>query len=40
MIKKYIHYGNKTIYAIYYRVNGTVYYNLDFCSKVKLIIYK
>jgi len=40
MTKKYIRYKKCSIYAIYYRSNNTVYYNLNFCGTVKMIIFK
>ena len=38
--KEYIHYGHIEVYAIYYRTTHTIYYNLDFAGKLKLIIYR
>jgi len=40
MKKKYIHYWDKSIYALYYRSNHTLYINLNFKGKLKLYIYK
>lgn len=30
MIRKYIHYYIKSVYAVYYAYIDTIYYNLDF----------
>lgn len=38
MSKKYIHYIEKRVYAIYYRENNTIYYNLDFTEGAQLIL--
>lgn len=38
MSKKYIHYIEKRVYAIYYRENNTIYYNLDFTEGTQLIL--
>ena len=38
--KKYIYLGKRSIYGIYYRANNTVYYNLDFEEKTKIIVLK
>ncbi len=40
MIKKYIHFYSREIYAIYYRKGNTIYYNLNFFGKAQLIIFK
>lgn len=40
MTKKYIHYSNRRIYAIYYRINRTLYINLDFDGICKIYILK
>ena len=37
MSKKYIFLKRNDIYAIYYRCNNTVYYNLDFTGKTQII---
>lgn len=36
--KKYVNYHKKEIYAIYYKSNRTVYYNLNFSNKVKFFV--
>lgn len=38
--KKYIHYYNSEIYALYYRVTNTIYYNLNFVSETHIILFK
>jgi hypothetical protein len=38
--KKYIYLGKRSIYGIYYRANNTIYYNLDFEEKTKIIVLK
>ena len=38
MRKKYIKYHRGDVYAIYYRANRTMYYNLAFQAKTKLIL--
>ncbi len=40
MIRKYIFHRNRRIYAIYYRMSGTLYINLNFHGKLVLIILK
>lgn len=40
MTKKYIIYFDRRIYAIFYRKTSTIYYNLNFSGKVKVIIFK
>ena len=40
MIKKYIRFYNRKIYAIYYRRNNTIYYNLNFSGEAQLIVFK
>lgn len=40
MVKKYIRFYNRRIYAIYYRKSSTMYYNLNFSGRAKLIIFK
>lgn len=40
MIKKYIRYADKRIYAICYHETKTIYINLKFQGNKKLIIYK
>ena len=40
MVKKYIHFRDERIYAIYYRKSNTIYYNLDFYGKAEFIIVK
>lgn len=40
MNKKYIRHYNCKIYAIVYRKNKTIYYNLNFFGKTQLIIFK
>lgn len=37
---KYINYDNQDIYALYYRKNNTIYYNLNFDGKTQIITYK
>ena len=36
MSVKYIRYDNSNVYALYYRANKTLYYNLSFKSKTKV----
>lgn len=38
--KKYIYLGKRSMYGIYYRANNTIYYNLDFEEKTKIIVLK
>ena len=38
MIKKYIRYNKAEVYAVYYRAAKTIYYNVNFRGRVKLII--
>lgn len=38
MKKRYVHFRQKDIYAVYYRDTGTVFYNLDFDFRVKIIL--
>jgi hypothetical protein len=40
MVKKRIHYSDCGIYALYYRSRNTIYYNMDFSGKSKIIILK
>lgn len=40
MAKKYIHFHDGRIYAIYYRKSNTIYYNLGFRGKVEYIVFK
>ncbi len=37
---KYINYDNHTIYALYYRENNTIYYNINFTGKTQIIMYR
>lgn len=36
--KKYIHYTDSEVYALYYRRENTLFYNLDFQGVTHLII--
>ena len=36
MLIKYIRYDNTNVYALFYRSNRTLYYNLSFNSKTKI----
>lgn len=38
--KKYTHYYDCRVYAIYYNKSNTIYYNLNFLGKNQLIICK
>nr|DAV98897.1 MAG TPA: hypothetical protein [Caudoviricetes sp.] len=38
MIKKYICFDSPKVYAIYYRVTNTIYYNVMFAAQTKLYI--
>jgi hypothetical protein len=38
MIKKFIHYPEKTIFAIYYVKHKVMYYNLNFSGATKIYI--
>ena len=38
MIRKYIRYNKAEVYAVYYRAAKTIYYNVNFRGRVKLII--
>lgn len=38
--RKHIHYKDCRIYALYYRNSNTLYYNIDFLGKTKIIILK
>ncbi len=40
MYIKYIHYFDKKISALYYRSANTLYYNVNFKAKFKLIVIK
>ncbi len=40
MIKKYIFYNDKKVFALYYRETKTIYYNVNFAAETKLIIFK
>lgn len=40
MIKKYVNMDNDEIYATFYRTNKTMYYNINFCGKTKIILLK
>ena len=40
MAKKYINYKDSSVYALYYKENDTVYYNLNFSGKTKIILYR
>lgn len=37
---KYIKYGNDRIFAIYYKSNNTIYYNVNFRGGTQIIIVK
>lgn len=37
IIKEYVHYQDRKTYAIYYKGNNTIYYNLDCEKDAKLI---
>lgn len=37
---KYVHYKYAYVYALYYSSNNTIYYNLCFYGKCKLIIFQ
>jgi len=39
IIKKYVYYKHTNVYALYYRLNNTLYYNRNFKGKCKLIIF-
>ena len=39
IVVKYVHYKHTYVYALYYRSNNTLYYNLLFSGKCKLIIF-
>lgn len=39
-VKKYINYKTQDIYAIVYRNYNVIYYNLNFKSDAKIIVYK
>lgn len=38
--KKYIEYNDNKIYALFYKKTKTIYYNLCFTYKTKIIIFK
>lgn len=40
MKKKYIYFYDPKVYAIYYRATKTLYYNMYFTAKTKLILFK
>ena len=40
MNRKYIHYDNPEVYALYYRETNTIYYNMDFGYVTHIILFK
>lgn len=36
--KRYVKYGDSKTYALYYHSNNTVYYNLNFDYKTKIVV--
>ncbi|WP_024346608.1 hypothetical protein [Lacrimispora indolis] len=38
IVKKFIHYPAKTVFAIYYLSDKVIYYNLDFNGKAKKVL--
>lgn len=40
MNRKNIRFGNRIVYAIYYRNSRAIYYNLDFMGQTKIILIK
>lgn len=40
MIKKYICYYDRKVYAIFYKDTKTIYYNLNYIGTTQLILYR
>lgn len=40
MIRKYIYYCDKRVFALYYKTTKTIYYNINFAADTKLILFK
>lgn len=38
IVKQFIHYPAKTVFAIYYLSDKVIYYNLDFNGKAKKVL--